>query len=157
MKVPKHVVGLHALHAHARAAAGVLLLLGATACNWFDDPSPDEARLMIDGPAGTTVQLVTSTSFVAARRTDGVTEVEIIDSETISATLPFESTYGIRDEQRFLAWTSQLDSDVENIRVRVFLDGTKEFDQSGPLQEGTDYRFVYAFNQPVSQLIELTF
>lgn len=156
MNGAKYVIGRCALHASARAV-GILLVLGTTACNWFDDPAPDEARLMIDGPVGATVQLLTSTKFAAALRTDGVTEVEIIDSETIDATLPFESTYGIRDDQRFLVWASQLETDVENIRVRVFLDGTKQFDESGPLNDGTDYRFVYAFNQGVTERIEVTF
>lgn len=139
------------------SAVTAAFLLSITACNWFDDPSPDEARLMIDGPADTRVQLITSTKFVAGVRSSGVTEVAIIEADTLNATLPFESTYRIRDDQRFLAWTSHLDADLETLQMRVFLDGAKEFDESGPLETGIDYRFVYTFNQRLTEVIDFTF
>lgn len=135
----------------------MVLSLAVAACNWFDDPSPDEARLMIDGPAGTQVQLITSTKLLAAVTNEGVTKVEVFDADTTNAVLPFESTYVIRDDQAFLALTSHLDANVETMRMRVFLDGTEEFDESGPLEEGVDYRFVYAFNQRVTPVIDITF
>lgn len=138
------------------ALASLGLSLIVTACNWFDDPSPDEARLMIDGPAGAQVRLITSTKFLAAVTNDGVTRVEVFEADTTNAALPFESTYAIRDDQAFLAWTSHLETSLETIRVRVFLDAAKEFDESGPLKDGIDFRFVYTFNQRVTPIVEIT-
>lgn len=141
----------------ASVVVSMLLLFAGSACNWLDDPSPDEARLMIDGPAGTRVHLITSTKLLAAVGTDGVTKVEVFEADTTSALLPFESTYSIRDDQAFLALASHLDANLETMRMRVFLDGTEEFDETGPLEEGIDYRFVYAFNQRITPVVDITF
>lgn len=153
----RSVCGVAPMRIGVRAAAAAALIFVLASCDWFDDPSPDQARLLIDGPTGTAVKLLTSTKFVAARRNDGVTAVEIVEADTTSVTLPFEASYNIRDDQRFLAWTSYLGTSIETMRMRVFLDGAKEFDEAGRLDEGIDYRFLYAFNQPVTDVIEITF
>jgi hypothetical protein len=127
--------------------------LVATACNWFEDPAPNEARLVIDGEAGTMVRLIVSTRFVAAVNELGQTRIEIFESDTVVTTLPYERVYTIEKDQRFFAETARLDADLPNVRMQVFVDHRKQFDEAGALLSGQPYRFVYTFNQAITREI----
>lgn len=135
----------------------ILILVAAAllagACGWFDAPVPERARVMVDGQAGQQVRVIISTKFVSAVNEVGQTRVEIFESDTVVATLPFEATYRIRDDQRFFAEAARLDVDLANVRVRVYLDERKEFDQGGPMLLSQPYRFVYSFNQQITREI----
>jgi hypothetical protein len=132
------------------ALAAVSLLAG---CSWFEDPSPEEARLVISGDAGKQIRLITSTRFVAAVNEQGVTRVVILESDTVVVTLPHDQTYSMRGDQRFFVETSRTDADFQSVRMEVFVDRRKQFDEGGPLVEGQPYRYVYTFNQPVTREI----
>jgi hypothetical protein len=55
-----------------RAAIVLLTVSLATAgCGWFDDPAPNEARLVVQGESGITVRLVVSTKFARSTRSRG--------------------------------------------------------------------------------------
>jgi hypothetical protein len=99
--------------------------------------------------------LITSTEFVAAVNDVGVTRVEIFVADTVITTLPYERVYDIERDHRFLVEASWIDTDLEQVNVQVYLDEKKQFDQSGLLMEGQPYRFVYTFNQAVTQDIVL--
>ena len=127
------------------------LLVGA--CGWFDEPVPDEARLLVEGEAGREVRIIISTRFVASVNEEGQTRVVLFSADTVVAQLPFEAVYPIDGDQRFFAETSRLETDLPNVRVRVYLDDRKEFDELGPLLPDQPYRFVYTFNQLVTREI----
>jgi hypothetical protein len=121
----------------------------------LDNPEPETARLVISGDAGKPVRLITSTEFVAAVNDVGVTRVEIFVADTVITTLPYERVYDIERDHRFLVEASWIDTDLEQVNVQVYLDEKKQFDQGGLLMEGQPYRFVYTFNQAVTQDIVL--
>jgi hypothetical protein len=121
----------------------------------LDNPAPEEARLVINGDGGKSVRLITSTEFVAAVTEAGQTRVEMFVSDTLITTLPYERVFDIGDDQRFLVEASWIDTDLETVSVRVFLDDEKRFDEAGVLLEGAPYRFVYLFNQAITRDILL--
>ena len=125
--------------------------LVAGACSWFDDQVPNEARVVIEGEAGKTVRLIVSTKFLAGVNELGQTRVEIFQSDTIVTTLPYERVYTIEDDQRFFAETARLDADLQNVRMQVFVDDRRQFDEVGALLPGQPYRFVYMFNQALTR------
>jgi hypothetical protein len=137
----------------------VLLMVAvwlAVGCDLLlDNPEPDTARLEISGDTGKPVRLITSTEFVAAVNDVGQTRVEIFVADTVITTLPYERVYNIERDHRFLVEASWIDTDLEQVSVKVYLDEEKQFDESGLLMEGQPYRFVYTFNQAVTQDIVL--
>lgn len=130
------------------------LAMGSGACGWFDDPSPDEARLVVESDAATPVRVVVSLRFVAGETEVGDTQVEVFQADTFDVTPPFDRTFGIREEQRFFAEVSRLEEDGR-VRVRVYLDGDERFNDTGGLAEEGPFRFVFLFNQIVSRNIEV--
>src|SRR5687767_7169487 len=128
----------------------LMMLLLSAACSWFDNPAPDEARIVIEGDPGSTIRLVVSTKFVAAVTGLGQTRVEIFESDTVAVTLPYERVYTIENDQRFFVETSRLDADLANLRVQLFADGRREFDEVGALLTGAAYRFVSTYTQMIT-------
>jgi hypothetical protein len=125
----------------------VAALIAAAGCGLVDDPSPNRARLLVEGDAGKTVRLIISTEFVAAVNEAGQTRVVIIKSDTVQVTLPYQKEYNIEQQQRFFAETARSAEDVGSLHMQVFVDNRKQFDESGKLIAGQPYRFVYTFNQ----------
>jgi hypothetical protein len=131
--------------------APLAALLIASGCGLIDDPSPNRARLTIDGAAGKTVRLIVSTSFVGTVNESGQTRLVIIKSDTVQVTLPYTKDYNIEDQQRFFAETARSAEDVSALHMQVFVDSRKQFDETGALLSGSPFRFVYMFNQLVTQ------
>lgn len=104
-----------------------------TGCGLVPDPAPDTARIVVDGVSDTEVELITSTVFLARNRADGlgrqVLKAEIVDADTFAIDLPFEQTYDIQREQRFLARVRpRVDTtSLESVRLRGFVDGDRRF------------------------------
>jgi hypothetical protein len=134
--------------------AWVLLAAACLAgCEWFEDPSPNEARLVIGGDTGKQVRLIISTVFVATVNEQGQTRVVMIESDTVFTSLPYEQRYNIEEDQRFFVEAARVETDPHQIRVQVFIDNRRECDVAGLLVQGDPFRFVYAFNQGVTQEI----
>jgi hypothetical protein len=129
------------------------LALSAATCGWFDSPVPDEARVVVEGESGKTVRVITSTKFFAAVNDAGQTRVVITSSDTTVATLPFTTTVRVEEDERFFVETARLDTDLQTVRMQVYFDGRKEFDEGGALTAGKPYRFVYTFNQAITREI----
>lgn len=133
--------------------AAVALLAGG--CGWFEDPSPNQARLVVNGEAGKQVRLIVSTRFVAAVDEQGLTRVVIFESDTVLTTLPVDRVVSIEEDQRFFAEAGRLDADLQTLRMEVYVDQRKQFDEDGPLVADKPFRFVYSFNQRVTRIIEV--
>lgn len=125
----------------------------AGGCDLINDPTPDEARLVIQGAGDTPVRVIISTEFVAQINQLGQTEVVIFAADTIITSLPYETVYEIREDQRFFAEAARQDADLESVHMQVFIDGRRQFDEGGRLLENQPYRFVYTFNQAITREI----
>ena len=138
-----------------RLAAALCLVVGsAVGCDWFDDPSPDEIRIRLDGDAET-ITLITSTEFVAARDEAGRMRVQVFGSDTTQISLPFDRTWNIREDQRFFMVGIPADSAGVPMRLRVHLDGDESVDNNVLARINTPVRFMYIFNQQILQEFEL--
>ena len=127
----------------------------AGGCGWFDDPSPDTARIVLEGEPGATVRVVASTKFIAGRTEGRKLTVELFQADTTLRTLPFDTVYSIRGDQRFFLEVARSDSLAEpSVQVRVFLDDDERFKRQGVLRE-TPIRFVFLFNQPTFDVVEV--
>ncbi|MGH7461425.1 MAG: hypothetical protein ACREMA_10395 [Longimicrobiales bacterium] len=124
-------------------------------CNWFDDQVPEKARLVIQGDAGKQVRLITSSKFISAITEDGLTRVVIVEADTTFVTLPHTATYSLKGQARFFVEAARQDVDFQTVRMEVFVDARKQFDEGGPLVVGQPMRFVYTFNQAVTREIEV--
>ena len=134
-----------------------ILLLAALAptggCGLVENPSPEEARLVLEGEAGKQVRIIVSTKFVAAVNEARQTELVLFEADTIITTLPYSQSYAIEDDQRFFAEAARLDADLESIHMEVLIDRDVEFAEGGSLLEGAPFRFAYTFNQPITREI----
>ncbi|MGH7466608.1 MAG: hypothetical protein ACRENP_01345 [Longimicrobiales bacterium] len=137
-----------------RLVAWVVLAAGLLAgCDWFEDRTPEEVRVVIKGDAGKQVRLITSTRFVAAVNEIGQTRVVIFESDTTVITLPHDRVYSLRGDPRFFAEAARQDADFQSLRMEVYVDRRKEFDEGGPLTAGQPYRFLFTFNQQITREI----
>lgn len=139
------------MRTHALTAAAAVVI---TACGWFEDLRPIEARVVIDGPAGARVQLITSTRFVAGVDEIGTTRVEVFVADTSHAVLPFRQVWVIRSERQFFAQAEHLEDD-HVLHMQVFINDQIKFDEAGPLFASAPFRFVYMFNRALTPTIEV--
>ena len=136
-----------------RSLLVIVAALSMVACDWFDDPSPENATVQLSGDAGEQVRLLLSKQFIAGINENRVTQVQIFQGDTLVRALPWDTVISIRIEQRFFIQSVDADDVDHRIRMQVLIDGDTEYDQSGD-SSGT-FQFVYTFNQPITSVIEL--
>ena len=135
------------------AVLAAVASLVVNSCGWFDDPSPEQARVFINGDPGKQIRLIISTRFVAAVNEQGITRVVIIEADTALITLPHDRVYSIQEDQRFFVEAARMDADFQSVRMEVYIDSRKQFEEGGPLLTDQPYRFVYTFNQAITREI----
>lgn len=137
--------------------AVLLAALAAGGCGLLDPPVPEEARVEVTGPPGATVRLVTSTKFVHGLTEAGTTRVVVVSADTAIVELPFQSRTRIRSDQRFFVAAESIDAETSGFRMQVFIDTSREYDESGTLGEASLFRFIYTFNQRMTDQVEVLF
>jgi hypothetical protein len=145
------LVGVNAMKRTAMLMGS--LLLAAAGC--IEDPTPEEAYLIVQGEADKPVRVIVSTEFVASVNEDGVTRIVLFAADTLVTTLPYEHRVRIEENQRFFAETARFDEDLQNIHMEVRIDEDVEFAEGGILIENGPFRFVYTFNQRVTREIQV--
>ena len=130
-------------HAFGRAVVGVMALwmvffLG-TGCDLFGRSEPEEARLRIEGEAGTQNILIFSSDFLS--QTQVVFDAEtglavgdtvivlLLNADTINVSLPFERTFDIRENSQFFARIHRLSPETDNLWARLWIDNNLRSDQ----------------------------
>lgn len=141
----------HAQPTSAACSVLALFLLGSVCagCGLVSDPAPDTARVVVGGEAEDPVSLVVSTAFVAENRSAGfeqTLDVQIIDADTLDITPPFEQTFDVQREQRFLAQIiPRTDStSVEAVQLEGFIDERQRF-SSTATEVDSLLQFVYIY------------
>ena len=123
-------------------------------CGWFDDPSPATVSVTLDGQADSFV-IITSTEFFATTNEAGDLGVQVFNSDTTIISFPFERSWDIQDEGRFLLLGMPADSGAVTVRLRVLLDGDEDYDASVRALIDDPVRYIYLFNQNILQEFEL--
>lgn len=134
----------------ASAGLSLLLALPTATCDWLDDPSPEIARVMIDSD-DESLMLITSTQFFQTTNELGEVGVQVFDSDTTFASFPFDQSWNISEEQRFLLMGFPPDSAAVTVRLRVLIDGDTDYDKTVTVLIDEPVRYIYLFNQQVIQ------
>jgi hypothetical protein len=122
--------------------ATVLFLV--TGCDWVTASGPESARLRVEGEVST-VELIVSKRFLVSRSPEGWRLSAVLDADTIQASLPFEQTYDISRDQRFLALVPDVRESYQ-LRVRGWIDGEQRYDQAGTsLSADSTLQILYVF------------
>lgn len=132
----------------------LLVVLTTWGCSWFDDPSPEFVRVMIESD-DESLMLITSTQFFQTTNEVGEVGVQVFDSDTTIASFPFDQSWNIKDEQRFLLMGFPTDSSAVSVRMRILLDGDLDFDKTVTILIDDPVRYIYLFNQQILQDFEL--
>ena len=134
--------------------AASLVLAG---CGIFgDDKLPEDLTVQIQGETGTAVDVVVARQFVSGVDELGVTQIQLLSSDTLSVVLPMDSTFDIRADRQFFAEVIPAPADtLEQVRFIATLDGRSLFNEQGSILPESPFRFVYVFNQPTTRTIEV--
>lgn len=138
----------------SRGLALILASAFAGGCAWLEDRTPEFVRVTLDSDAHSMV-LITSTRFFATTDEQGDLGVEVFGADTTIVSFPFDQSWNIRDEQRFLLLGFPGDSSEVSVRVRVLIDEDLDFDNTVMIEVDDPVRYIYLFNQQVIQDFEL--
>lgn len=132
------------------AGLSLLLALPTGSCDWLDDLSPEIVRVMIESD-DESLMLITSTQFFQTTNEIGEVGVQVFDSDTTFASFPFDQSWNISEEQRFLLMGFPPDSAAVTVRLRVLIDGDTDYDRTVTVLIDEPVRYIYLFNQQVIQ------
>ncbi len=134
------------------ASAGLVLLLALStgSCDWLEDPSPEFVRVMIESD-DESMTLITSTRFFPTTNELGEVGVEVFASDTTTASFPFDQSWDISEEQRFLLMGFPADSGAVTVRLRILIDDDPDYDRTVTVLIDEPVRYIYLFNQQILQ------
>jgi hypothetical protein len=127
------------------------------ACSTFEDPTPENISFRIEGPAGTTVEAIYSTQFVAGVDEQNVTRVQVFRSDTVLHLLPIDTVFDISIDRRFFVQVTPEGSDPTAVAVRVDVDDRTVLSDTGDLVAAEPWRYVYMFNQQLTRVVDVVF
>jgi hypothetical protein len=133
----------------------VLVAVAAAGCDVFEDQSPENLGLTLTGSEGMEVQAVYSTAFIAGVNEEGVTQVQIFSSDTVMHVLPIDTVVNIARDKQLFVEVLPMPTDTLNVSVRVDIDGRDVLNNSGYIFPDVPWRYVYQFNQYVTDIVEV--
>ena len=143
-----------------RLIAGVLLAavaFAATACEIFEDGTPSQIFFQMEGEAGLRAKVIYSRDFVAGIDEMGVTHVQVFSSDTVLHTLPIDTVMGIAAEQQWFVQAESRAGDTLAVTVTVDVDSRNLVSRFGGIFPNQPWRYVYVFNQQLSESLDVTF
>lgn len=129
------------------------LMVGVSACEIFEDQSPENVSFRLEGSTGSQVTAIYSTRFIAGVNEFGVTEVRVFGSDTVVHTLPIDTVISIAANQQFFVQIQP--ADTVNVQARVDIDGRNVLDNEGFIFPDSPWNYVYQFNQLLTELVEV--
>lgn len=139
-----------------RLALATLSLLLIGGCD-FQDLTPSDVFFFMTGSDGAEVQFVVSTQFAAGVTEEGVTEVRLLQSDTTVRVLPVDTVVSIAVDRRFFAEVLPLGENSLDVRVEVDVDDRRLYERSGTVLTDPPFRYVYLFNQPYTETVDVVF
>ncbi len=102
---------------------------------------------MVDGDDLVNLQLVVSRDFVQTfdPETQAITEV-ILQADTIAINGLYDQVLPLTALGGIIVELINPDPEVKAVRLRVWIDGNPEFNQSATLSAGALLRFIFLFN-----------
>jgi len=133
----------------------LLSVFFGTGCGAFEDPTPTDIFFRLSGEAGTEVEVIFSTQFVAGVDEFGVTGVQVFSSDTVRATLPVDTVVNIAIDRQFFVMVLPPEEGVLNVDVIIDVDDRNLISETGGIFAGTPWNFVYMFNRQLTRIIEV--
>ncbi len=143
------------LSASSWALATTALAVASWACSAFKDPTPRNISLAMRGDAGKQVRLIYSKQFVVGITETGVTRVQVVRSDTVVHTLPFDTVIDISVERRWFGQAETIGGDTLVVRVLVNVDDRSLLDEMGGVFPDVPWRFAYSFNHRLSRSLDV--
>ena len=144
-----------------RRFAGALLAAAALlagACRIFEDGTPRQIFFEMEGEsAGLQVRVIYSKNFIAGVDEMGITHVQVFTSDTVLHTLPIDTVINIADEQQWFVQAETLAGDTLAVNVAVDVDDRSLVSRFGGIFPGEPFRYVYVFNQRLTENVDVTF
>ena len=143
-----------------RTSSRLILTLAAVvtagACGWFDNPTPTDASIQVDGTAGTPVQLIISKQFVAAQNSTGSADLQLFQADTINTTMPVDTVISIAVERQFYVQVGPTASDDPiSAHIRIAVDNKTKIDSNRTVPGSAPFRYVYVFNSAITSINEV--
>ena len=141
-----------------RRAFGALLLTCAalSGCEVFEDQSPRTLSFRMTGTPGDSVTVIYSKQFVSATNETGVTQIQLFGADTVRHALPIDTVIDVRlERQLFISARPQIVGDTINVNVEVFVNDRSIFDGTGNIYPDDPWLFLYRFNAPPTQAVEI--
>ena len=135
--------------------AALAALVSGTGCGAFEDPTPTDIFFQLRGEAGTQVDVVYSTQFIAGVDEFGVTGVQVFQSDTVRHTMPIDTVINIAIDRQFFVMVLPPDEGTLAVDVIVDVDNRNLISESGGIFAGTPWTFVYMFNRTLTRLVEV--
>lgn len=139
----------------ALAVAVLLGLGGVLGCAAFEDPTPENIFLVMEGPDGMEVRVVYTTDFLAGVNELGRTEVRIFGADTVLQTLPIDTVVNIAIPRQLFVEVLPANGDTVDVDVVVDVDNRNLVDRSGKIYPEDPWRFVYVFNRRLTSIIDV--
>ena len=118
----------------------------------IEDRSPESARIVVEGAAGISIKVATSTRFLAGSSFDGgqnSVSLEVLEADTVVSSLPIDTTVDIRGTGRiFVVLLATADSTPAVVTFQAWLDGELKAVQSADLSLG-ELTFLFVFGEGV--------
>jgi len=133
----------------------VCVALGLTACEVFEDQTPEFIHFRMSGTVGETVTVIYSKQFVAGVNESGVTRIQVFGADTVLHTLPIDTIIDVRLEQRIFLQARGSESDTVYVDVKVDVNDRGLYDRDGGLFPGIPWYFLYQFNQRFTDDVEI--
>lgn len=138
--------------------ACIALALGivTTGCEIFEDQTPQTISFRMIGTPGDSVTVIYSKQFVSATNEAGVTQIQMFGADTVRHALPIDTIIDVRlERQLFLSARPQIVGDTVNVSVDIFVNDRSIFDGAGNLRPDDPWLFLYRFNAPPTQAVEI--
>lgn len=126
-------------------------------CEAFRDPTPRNILFEMRGDAGKQVRLIYSKQFITALTESGVTQVQVVRSDTVVHTLPIDTVIDISLEKRWFAQAEPIGADTLDVTVIVDVDDRNLVEESGGVFPEIPWRFAYSFNHRLSRSLDVQF
>lgn len=135
--------------------ACLAVIFTTAACGLLEDQTPEFISFRMNGMAGSQVTVLYSKQFVAGVDEEGITRVEIFGADTVIHTLPIDTIIDVRLERRLYIQAEPAPADTLAVDVKVDVDERNIFDRIGDLFPTVPWRFLYQFNTPFTDAIEV--
>ena len=139
-------------------SAVLAAVVASTGCSIFEDPTPETISIQITGSTGTPVLAIYSQVFVAGvnRETD-ITEVRLSGADSVMQTLPIDTIINIRASRQLFLQVETMPTDTANVSVRVDINSRNILNRTGFIFPDVPFRYVYQFNRPLTDVVEVVF